>query len=463
MKNWLFRLCWLLLAAGMAHAQEGGELPEAPRIRQAETLIEQGHPDQAYALLEPLEIRLAGNVQYDFLLGVSAVNSGKASRAVFAFERVQASAPGYKNIGLWLSIAYYQSGDLPRAKAGFEAILAQGADDETKNKAERYLVAIREDETAAAGKPFLRGKVEVGLGYDSNIVNSSPAYLSALQLAAALPAPASNQGGMESILNLGVEGRIPVSGQYAFVSVEDDKRYYPSHSVMNSDVLVAQGGVDVARNGNTYRLDVNLHQFRQLGTGYPITGNVNDYDLSGIEGRARFKLSAQDYLGILLQSNQLNFLANSTQDTNQILIGLNYTHMFQSNGTPLIYVGYANLGDQAVRPQIAMNPAYGDGTTFASRNTDIFTLYLQYSISKDLDLFSTAFIYFRHDTGAYARDAVIDYGKDKTSFLSLGVNWRLWPQWTVRPQLGKTINSSNIVLYSYSKIEGIVLLRRDFN
>lgn len=458
---------WLLLlgmlAAGLARAQEATAPGAITQLRQAEALIAQGKSEEAYALLEPLEPEQAGNVQYDYLLGVSAVNSSKASRAVFALERVQTIAPGYRDARLWLAIAYYQSGDLERAKSGFEFVVAQGRNDEAKAKAERYLAAIQQREAGGAGQSSLRGKVEVGIGHDSNIVNSSPAYLSAFQLMAALPAPASNQAGMESILNLGVEGRVPAFGQYAFASVEDDMRSYPGNGVMNANTLTVRGGMDVAHNGNSYRLGADWRQFRQQGTAYPVTGSVNNYTMTGVEARVRYPLSAQDHLGLLMQYNQLRFVSSNTEDTNQVLLGANYMHMFQSSGSPLLYVGYSNLSDRAVRPKLALNPLYGDGTTVASRNTDIFALYLQYSLSKDVDAFSTDYVYFRRDGGAFSRDAVVDYGKDKTSFFSLGVTWRPKPQWSVRTQLGKTLNSSNIALYSYSKAEGTVLLRRDFN
>ncbi len=456
-------ILWLgICTTGLAQAQGVNAPNTIPPIRQAELLIEQGKSEEAYALLEPLEPELAGNVEYDYFLGVSAVNSGKASRAVFAFERVQATDPTYKDVGLWLSIAYYQSGDRERAKSGFEAVLAQSNNADAKTKAEHYLAAIRREETGA-GKAFLRGKVEFGLGHDSNIVNSSPAYMSALQLAAALPQSASNQGGTESILNVEVEGRIPVAGHYAYASLEDDKRLYPSHDVMNSDSMLAKAGMDFTHGGDTYRLGADWRQFSQQGTAYPITGNVNDYSLTGIGGRARFQLSPQDYLGAMFHYNQLRFLANNAEDTNQVLLGANYTHVFRTEGSPTVYVGYANLDDRAVRTKLALNPLYGDGTTVASRNTDIVTLYFHYSISKQVDIFSTGYIYFRRDAGAFARDATVNYGKDRTTYISLGIDWRAWPSWTVRAQLAKTANNSNIALYSYSKTEGIVLFRRDLN
>lgn len=459
---WLRVICLWFLVAGTVYAQQDAQ-PIVLQLRQAQAMIESGKPEEAYAILAPLESQLAGNVEYDYLLGVSAVNSGKASQAVFAFERVQASDPDYKEIGLWLAIAYYDSGDYERAKSGFEAVLAQSRDAEVLGKAERYLGAIRQAESGRDEQASLLGKLEIGAGHDSNITNSPPGYATAPQIAAALPAPASNRGGAEAILNLGVEGRVPFSGHYVFASASDEKRNYSGHSVMNSDTVVAKGGVNFGQDGDTYKVDVAHRQFRQLGTFFAAAGLANDYDVRGLEGSARQKLSAKDYIGYVAQLNQLRFLANNTEDTNQVMLGANYMHLFQVQGSPVAYIGYARLNDMAVRQKNAYNPAYNDGTTVASRGTDIFTLYLQYSLSQKIDVVSTNYVYFRKDSGAFARDPVVDFGKDRTSFVSLGVIWRASPRWMLRSQLAKTVNNSNIALYSYSKTEATVILGREFN
>jgi len=466
MKHRYHRLVWLwlwLFTAGTVHAQETAQPPALPQLEQAEALIEGGKPEQAYVLLEPLESQLAGNVQYDYLLGVSAVNSGKASQAVFAFERVQANDPRYRDVDLWLAIAYYQSGNRELAKSGFAEVVTQTNNAEAKAKAERYLAAIKQEEAGGTVQSALLGHVEIGIGYDGNVTNSSSGYSSTPQLAATVLAPSSNQAAIESILNLGVEARIPISGHYAFASVDDERRTYNGLSVMNSDLLIAKAGMKFASDGDAYEVNAADREFRQQGTSFAATGILNDYDIDGLEGKARLRLSARDYLGFMAQYNQVRFLVNNTEDTDQVVLGANYMHMFQASGSPILYLAYAHLDDQAVRMKTAYNPDYNGGMTVASRGADIITLYLQYSISKDVDIVSTDYVYFRRDSGAFSRDAVIDYGKDKTSFLSLGVNWRLRPQWTLRSQLAKTSNNSNIDLYSYSKTEATVILRRDFN
>ncbi len=437
--------------------------PEVPaQLQQAEALIRDNKAEEAYSLLAPLESSLAGNVEYDYLLGISAINSGKPSQAVFALERVQATNPQYKDSGLWLAIAYYRSGDIERAKPAFENVLAQSGSAETRDTAQRYLDTLEQEEARKRNHPALLGKLEAGIGHDSNITNSSPAS-SAPVLAAAVPAPSSNLGGMESILNLAVEGRLPISRHYAFASVEDQKREYGGNDFMNSNMLITREGMNVENGGDSYRVSLAQRQFRQQGTLFAINGIANDYDVDGAELKSRLKLSARSYLGFVVQYNQIRFLSNSPENTDQSMAGFNYMHTFQARGKPVIYFGYAYLYDQAVQSMISFNPAYGDGTTVASRATQFVSAYFQYSVSSEVDVVSTDYIYFRRDTGAFARDPNIDYGRDRTSFVSLGVNWQFRRQWSLRPQLSRTANQSNIPLYSYSKTEAVVLLRREFD
>jgi len=56
----------------------------ASQISKANNLVQAGKFKEAYKLLQPLEFELAGNVQYDYLLGICAVNSGKPDRATIA-------------------------------------------------------------------------------------------------------------------------------------------------------------------------------------------------------------------------------------------------------------------------------------------------------------------------------------------------------------------------------------------
>lgn len=452
-----------ILSAGAAIAQAAAPASYDNTIQQAESLIHRGDSGKAYSLLEPLEPQLAGNVRYDYLFGVSAVNAGKSSRAVFALERVLAVSPGYRNVGLWLAIAYYNSGDRERARTRFQAVAAGSGDAEAKAKAERYLAVM--DEEDASMRSSLRGTLEIGVGHDSNITNLSPDYASAQQFAAAVPAPATNQSSMESILGVGVEGRLAYSSGYWFASANEERRDYADNHNMTSNTVIARAGVN-SIGRNTYRVNVMQRQFRQLGAFYILNGLNNDYIITGAEGSAKLRITDNNVLGLYVQYSQIRFDVNNVEDTNQEMGGVSYTRMIQVSGNPVFYLGYAHYLNQAVRPKPPMNivnTAEGEMSTDAGRKTDVATLYLQYSLASDLDLYSTNFYYYRQDTGAYARSATVAYGIDKIRYLSLGAIWRFLPKWSMRAQLANTRNTSNIAFYSYGKTEATLVFRREFN
>ena len=58
-----------------------GALAATLDMETATTLMQQGKPVEAYSLLEPFESEQAGNVQYDYLLGIAALDSGKPDKA----------------------------------------------------------------------------------------------------------------------------------------------------------------------------------------------------------------------------------------------------------------------------------------------------------------------------------------------------------------------------------------------
>ena len=61
---------------------------------------------------------------YDYLLATAALNAGNPSRATFIYERILAINPEFIGVRADMGRAYYQMGDLARAKLEFESILA---------------------------------------------------------------------------------------------------------------------------------------------------------------------------------------------------------------------------------------------------------------------------------------------------------------------------------------------------
>lgn len=92
----------------------------------AKTLLEQNKATEAFALLDTEENVRAGEVSYDLLLGVSALESGQNTRAVFALERVLAVEPNNARARAEIARAYLAMGDTTAARQEFESVQKQG-------------------------------------------------------------------------------------------------------------------------------------------------------------------------------------------------------------------------------------------------------------------------------------------------------------------------------------------------
>ena len=65
-------------------------LSQDATLERARGLIQSNEGGAAYALLAPLEQQRAGEPDYDYLLGIAAMDAQQYTRAVFALERVLA-------------------------------------------------------------------------------------------------------------------------------------------------------------------------------------------------------------------------------------------------------------------------------------------------------------------------------------------------------------------------------------
>ena len=123
------------------------EAREKP-LRDADALIKKGKPADAYALLDSLKLERFGEVRVNYLLGIAALESGKPDKAALAFERVLTVDKNYPGVRLDMARAYYQTGDLPRAKTEFQAVMAQNPSESIKLAIQTFLDAINEQEGA---------------------------------------------------------------------------------------------------------------------------------------------------------------------------------------------------------------------------------------------------------------------------------------------------------------------------
>lgn len=150
--------------AGAEEAKKSGAHQPSPKaraaidplekpLRDAEMLLQNGRVEAGYALLAALEKERAGEVRFDYLLGIAALDSNRPDQAVAALLRVLAAKPDYTGARLELARSYYQLGDLPRAKIEFETGLAQNPSEAAQVAIRKYLEIIHARSVAAQKQP----------------------------------------------------------------------------------------------------------------------------------------------------------------------------------------------------------------------------------------------------------------------------------------------------------------------
>src|SRR5258708_19957927 len=141
-------------------------------LLRAKQQLDNGNAQGAYNLLIPLQSERAGDPDFDFVLGSSALELGKNTEAVFALERVLALQPNSAPARAQIARAYFNLKEIETAKREFENVKKQDVPPTVPATIDRFLDAIARVEQA--DRTVIHGFVEVGIGYDTN-VNSATA------------------------------------------------------------------------------------------------------------------------------------------------------------------------------------------------------------------------------------------------------------------------------------------------
>ena len=160
-------LCLLLSPPGLlAQASELNPQQVNTLLATGKQLVLANRMQEAFDLLRPHELQLAGNPDFDYLFGTAAVDTGRSDLAIFALERVLAERPSFAGARLELARAYFNIGDNETARYHFDYLQGQNPPPNVQAAITSYLRAI--DRVAAAYKPIHIPHFAAGFGWDSN-------------------------------------------------------------------------------------------------------------------------------------------------------------------------------------------------------------------------------------------------------------------------------------------------------
>lgn len=416
-----------------------GAEPDLVRARQ---LLAEGKAAEAYALLEPHEIDKAGDPLYDYLLATAALRTGRPSKATFIYERILAVAPDYAGVRADMARAYYELGDLARARLEFELVLRlENLPPDLRSAVQQYVAAI--DRLKEPSRTALRGYLLAGYGRDSNI-NSTGGSGIIIDGSGQIISP--GVGVTERSANFwGLQAGGEASHQASekvnvFAAADYFGRYYTSFS--DSDFGILDGRFGASYAGGVYQVTGTAFLGRYWLDDRPIRDNV------GVAGDWRYAFGTNSQVSaraFLMRYRYKDRFAPNDIDLGSLTLG--WSRAITSTAAVSLFL-------VAGKEQATNGRPDGDKDFWGPRAS------VQATLQPNLGLFATA--------GAQKGDYEVfnaTFGVTRKDWLydaTVGLYWTFADRWSLQPQLSWLRNDSNLATAEFDRTEISLSIRRDF-
>jgi tetratricopeptide (TPR) repeat protein len=415
-----------------------------PVLGQAGALVRDGKAEEAWRLLAPLERQYAGQPDFDYLLGVAALESGRPNRATFILERVVTVNPGHVAARLEMARAYFALRDFERAEREFNFILNSVPEADVRLLSQGYLARMRQ--AAQPEHAGFSGYAELSVGRDSNVsaaAAQSSVFIPGLG-AEFVPDPLFQRrpDGFFA-LGAGLEYAHAVRADLGVVAGADLRQRWHS----DADAFDARAAELEAvlihrldeRNGMQYSLRHNHYELDSAR--YRETQSLGAQWSRALSLRTRIAVSGQGH--------RIRYRAEDAMASSSDLLAASAgaTHLLQhstlTTAAGAVYFGH----DHAVAGRVdGDRRILGLSLGLQRRLLPRLEGYLRFSlIGSDYDTQNPDFGLTRRDR---QRDAAV------------GLSWELADRWLLRPQLARTSNHSNLPLNEYRRTETSITLRR---
>lgn len=421
----------------------------------ARELIDSGKAGKAYELLSPLEFDRAGDPEFDYLLGIAALESGQPDLATLALERVLIVAPADVAARMDIARAYFQLGDMTRARSEFNVALQQNTDPASRATIHRYLSRI---DAGGIVKPTrVTGYIQGGLGRNSNANNATSQPDIVIPFAGNVVATLDPTNVKTSAnyydAAAGVNAVHDLDKDWGVYGGADlSQRGYSKFSNFDARYLSAHAGVLLGKDEHHFRIGLNVGRYD--------LGRVRNRDNTGLDAEWRYMIDASNQMNIYAQTMSYRY-ANPTMqlnDFNQQLAGVAWQHAYDDSGSAVSLSLYHGREGEASK---IINP-----TTLTAGRSDGAKLFNGVRIGAQMAYADDLMLSLSGGglAGSYSRTNpyFLVQRYDKQADMTLAADWHYAQLWTLRPQLSYVYNKSNIVIYRFNRFDAGVVLRRDF-
>ncbi len=318
--------------AGGAAAPVEAVSPLARLLRDARQLVAERRFDEAYRLLKPAEERYAGSAEFDYLLGVSALDAGHPADAVIALDRVLIQRPDNLPARAEIARAYLRISEAEAARREFEAVAAREIPPEVRATIARYLDAIARVQDGQRTRRIVTLEAEFGFDDNVNLGTASGQWLLA-DGSAVLPLPLS-QPTSSPVMALGgaLHWVIPIDGRWRVTAGGRAMvRAHPSAHTLDHEQLELSAGIARRSGCHEGGMLVQAQTLRLDGT------RLRD----GVGAIAQWQCdtSRAGQVGAYLQHYRFDFPSQPVRDADRTAAGLTWATALESMSRSTLITG----------------------------------------------------------------------------------------------------------------------------
>ncbi len=399
-----------------------------------QSLFENYKRGEAYHYAKQYQSEMEGDPYFDYLFGVSAIDTGHASEGTFALERVLLIFPEDQVARLELARGYFNLQEYALAKDEFNAVLKNNPPSLVKDAALAYLDKIRVSESRY--RPTHSGFLSFTLGNDDN-VNAGLDENAVSQFISFLSTESFAQDDNFSALAGAWTYIHPFSPGWLLEStLSGDLRKNQDADQFNTTIGTIQLGITHLQASNKYKAELISQQFDLDGDKYR--------SLNGINLNWQYTLSEQSSFSSALQYAQLDYPNLSVKNSDLITLGLNYTHAFATYLQPLLFTS-VSLGTESAEDN--SNPV-----TQSETERDIYSVRLGVVLSFTNTLALQTSIGTQNSSYAAAPSLQPDtVREDNYNTANLNLIWAFARKWRLDTRYSYTKNSSTDELRDYQR------------
>ncbi|MDP1900717.1 MAG: MtrB/PioB family outer membrane beta-barrel protein [Rubrivivax sp.] len=433
-----------LAAAALSLAALACSAAQAAPLDDLRRQVEASQFDQAWATAQA-NPQLLGDVHFDFLYGVAAINVGRIPDGLLALERHLAAVPANDRARLELARGYFLLGEYTRARAEFEFVLRYNPPASVRSNINGFLQAMQVRESADR-RATARLYVEGGLGHDTNVNGGT--FRDELQLVfgnvSLVGSPSRQVPDSYAQAAVGGQQLLRVTNRLSvFAGADLDHRANFDETTYDLTSLGGYVGLTQLGAGALWRLT--------LGSTRLMVGGNRYRDTLQLSAEANVTLSPElSFMGFTQYAEQRHAEADEVRDARAATVGGMFTQAFNDlPGTPTLGLRLSWTQEENLRLRSDLDRDMPLARVFASV-TPLPALRLAAGLTAWRQKYGNVDIGF----GTVRRDTALS--ADMTA------NYALDERWSLRGDLVWSRNKSNQDLYDSSRKAASLKLRYQY-